>query len=38
MEKKECFKRMNLDRSADSVERYKVSKKIAKWAVSEASG
>jgi phage terminase small subunit len=35
-EKKECFSRMYLDRSVDSVERYKVAKKTAKWAVSEA--
>jgi hypothetical protein len=26
-EKKECFRRMNLDRSADNIERYKVAKK-----------
>jgi hypothetical protein len=37
-EKKECFRRMHLDRSADNVERYKVAKKTAKQAVSEASG
>jgi hypothetical protein len=35
-EKKECFRRMHLDRSVDNVERYKVAKKTAKWAVSEA--
>jgi hypothetical protein len=35
-EKKECFRRMLLDRSADNVERYKVVKKTAKRAVSEA--
>jgi hypothetical protein len=29
---------MHLDRSADNVERYKVAKKTAKWAVSEARG
>jgi ferredoxin-thioredoxin reductase catalytic subunit len=34
-EKKECFSRMHLDRSADNVERYKVAKKTAKRAVSE---
>jgi hypothetical protein len=37
-EKKECFRRMHLDRSADNVERYKVVKKIAKRAVSEVRG
>jgi hypothetical protein len=37
-EKKWCFRRMHLDRSADNVERYKVAKKIAKRAVSEARG
>jgi hypothetical protein len=37
-EKKECFRRMHLNRSVDNVERYKVSKKTAKWAVSEAMG
>jgi hypothetical protein len=35
-EKKECFSRMHLDRSVDNVERYKVVKKTAKRAVSEA--
>jgi hypothetical protein len=35
-EKKECFRRMHLDRSVDNVERYKVAKKTAKWTVSEA--
>jgi hypothetical protein len=29
---------MHLDRSADTVERYKVTKKTAKWTVSEAMG
>jgi hypothetical protein len=29
-EKKECFRRMHLYRSANNVERYKVAKKIAK--------
>jgi hypothetical protein len=29
---------MHLDRSVDSVEQYKVAKKTAKWAVSEAIG
>jgi hypothetical protein len=37
-EKKECFSRMHLDRSVDNVERYKVVKKTAKRAVSEARG
>jgi hypothetical protein len=37
-EKKECFRRIHLDRSADNVERYKVAKKTAKRAVSEARG
>jgi hypothetical protein len=36
--KKEWFRRMHLDRSADNIERYKVSKKTAKWTVSEARG
>jgi hypothetical protein len=37
-EKKECFSRMHLDRSVDNVEQYKVAKKTAKQAVSEARG
>jgi hypothetical protein len=37
-EKKECFRSMHLDRSADNVERYKVAKKTSKRAVSEAWG
>jgi hypothetical protein len=37
-EKKECFRRMHLDRSVDNVERYKVAKKTAKRTVSEAKG
>jgi hypothetical protein len=37
-EKKEWFRRMHLNRSADNVERYKVAKKTAKRAVSEARG
>jgi hypothetical protein len=37
-EKKECFRRMHLDRSVDNVERYKVAKKTAKRAVSEGRG
>jgi hypothetical protein len=34
-EKKDFFRRMHLDRSVDNVERYKVTKKTAKRAVSE---
>jgi hypothetical protein len=37
-EKKECFRRMHLDRSADNVVRYKVTKKTIKRTVSEARG
>jgi NAD-specific glutamate dehydrogenase len=37
-EKKECFRRVYLDRSADIVERYKVEKKTANRLVSEARG
>jgi hypothetical protein len=37
-EKKECFRRMHLDRSLDNVKRYKVAKKTAKRVVSEARG
>jgi hypothetical protein len=37
-EKKECFRCMHLDRSAGNVERYKITKKTAKRAVSEARG
>jgi hypothetical protein len=37
-EKKECFRRMHLDRSVDNVERYKVAKKTVKQTVSEARG
>jgi hypothetical protein len=37
-EKKQCFRCMHLDRSVDNIERYKVAKKIAKWAVSEVRG
>jgi hypothetical protein len=37
-EKKECFRCMHLDRSADNVERYKVAKKTTKRAMSEARG
>jgi hypothetical protein len=35
-EKKEWFRHMNMDMSADNVEWYKVAKKTAKQAVSEA--
>jgi hypothetical protein len=37
-EKKEYFRRMHLDRNTDNIERYKVAKKTAKRAVSEAMG
>jgi hypothetical protein len=37
-EKKEWFRCMHLDRSADNVERYKVAKKTVKRTVSEARG
>jgi hypothetical protein len=37
-EKKELFRRMHLDRSADNIERYKVTKKTAKRTVSETRG
>jgi hypothetical protein len=37
-EKKDCFRHLHLDRSADNVEKYKVAKKTAKRAVSEARG
>jgi hypothetical protein len=37
-EKKECFRRMHLDRSVDNVEWYKVTKKTIKRAVSEDRG
>jgi hypothetical protein len=35
-EKKECFSRMHLDRSADNIEWYKVTKKTVKQTMSEA--
>jgi hypothetical protein len=35
-EKKECFRHMHLDRSADNIGRYKVAKKTTKQTVSEA--
>jgi hypothetical protein len=37
-EKKDCFRRLHLDRSADNIDRYKVPKKAAKRVVSEARG
>jgi hypothetical protein len=37
-EKKECFRRMHLDRSVNNVERYKVAKKTTKRTVSEGRG
>jgi hypothetical protein len=37
-EKKEWFRYMHLDMSVDNVEQYKVAKKTAKRAVSEARG
>jgi hypothetical protein len=36
--KKECFRRMHLDRSVDNIKRYKVAKKTAKRTVSEVRG
>jgi hypothetical protein len=37
-EKKECFRHMHLNRSVNNIERYKVTKKTVKRAVSEARG
>ena len=37
-EKKECFRRLYLDRSADNIEKYKMAKKAAKRADGEARG
>jgi hypothetical protein len=37
-EKKECFRCMHLNMSVDNIEWYKVTKKTAKRAVSEARG
>jgi hypothetical protein len=37
-EKKDCFSRMQLDRSVDNVERYKVAKKTTKRTVNEVRG
>ena len=34
----ECYKRLYHDRCADNIEKYKVAKKTAKRAVSEAKG
>ncbi|KAG2644715.1 hypothetical protein PVAP13_2KG375891 [Panicum virgatum] len=37
-EKKECFKRLYLDKSAANIEGYKLAKRVAKRAVSVAKG
>ena len=37
-EKKECYKRLYHDRCANNIEKYKVAKKTAKRAMSEAKG
>jgi hypothetical protein len=37
-DKKECFRRMHLNMSADNAARYKVTKKTTKQTVSEARG
>ena len=37
-EKKECFKRLYLDKSAANIEGYKLAKGVAKRAVSVAKG
>lgn len=37
-EKKDCFRRLYLNRSADNIEKYRMAKKAAKRAVSEARG
>ncbi|KAG2593699.1 hypothetical protein PVAP13_5NG012579 [Panicum virgatum] len=37
-EKKECFKRLHLDKSAANIESYKLAKRVAKRAVSVAKG
>ncbi|GJN00036.1 hypothetical protein PR202_ga17185 [Eleusine coracana subsp. coracana] len=37
-EKKECFKRLHLDKSATNIEDYKIAKRAAKRAVSVAKG
>ena len=36
--KKECYRRLYYDRSVDNIEKYKMAKKTAKQAVSEAKG
>jgi hypothetical protein len=38
MEKKDCFRCLYLDRSADNIEKYKMAKKATKRVVSEAHG
>ena len=37
-EKKECFKRLHLDKSTANIESYKLAKRVAKRAVSVAKG
>ena len=37
-EKKECFKRLHLDKSAANIEGYKLAKRVAKRVVSVAKG
>ncbi|SPT17945.1 unnamed protein product [Triticum aestivum] len=37
-EKKDCFRHLYLDRSADNIEKYKMAKKTAKRAIGEARG
>jgi hypothetical protein len=37
-DKKDCFRRLYLDRSVDNIEKYKMAKKDAKRDVSEACG
>ena len=37
-EKKECFKRLHLGKSAANIEGYKLAKRVAKRAVSVAKG
>ena len=38
IKEKECYKRLYHDRCANNIEKYKVAKKTAKRAVSEAKG
>ena len=38
IKEKECYKRLYHDRCANSIEKYKVAKRTAKRAVSEAKG